>query len=170
MEQVVPSREANEIESRLALCLDQIDHDQEVTLPLEQGDRDLLMSIYEEAGTLRQIRQHEQVYSSLDFQTLRESKSTPHLKPLWELEEALRKETRPAFIADSLWFMHALNGATFNLFGIVPPGLGRSTDHGKYLTRCREFALKFERNQLPVHPHPPRCRSSFALRAFHHYL
>jgi hypothetical protein len=42
------------------------------------------------------------------------------LQPLSELDRLLRTCGRPAFIADPLWFIHALNGPLLNLFGIQP--------------------------------------------------
>jgi hypothetical protein len=47
--------------------------------------------------------------------------TSPHAPPeLKALVQQLRQTPWPAFIADGLWFIHAVNGAMLNLFGIAP--------------------------------------------------
>lgn len=47
--------------------------------------------------------------------------TSPHApQELKSLVQKLRQTPWPAFIADGLWFVHAVNGAFLNLFGIAP--------------------------------------------------
>lgn len=55
--------------------------------------------------------------SAYDFTLITAPHAPAELKAL---AQQLRQTTRPAFICDGLWFVHAVNGAMWNLFGIAP--------------------------------------------------
>lgn len=92
----------------------------------------------EQANTLRQLHQSsnghldlvvEQV-SALD---LRDICSANPPAALNQLLNRLRSSPRPAFIADGLWFIHAINGAAFNLFSIPPSAAFNSLWEGWHI-------------------------------------
>lgn len=55
--------------------------------------------------------------SAYDFSLLTSPQAPAELRTL---TQRLRQTTRPAFICDGLWFIHAVNGAMWNLFSIAP--------------------------------------------------
>src|SRR5690606_30891706 len=55
--------------------------------------------------------------SAYDFTLITSPHAPAELKTL---TQRLRQATRPAFICDGLWFIHAVNGAMWNLFSIAP--------------------------------------------------
>lgn len=55
--------------------------------------------------------------SAYDFALITSPQAPAELKAL---VQKLRQSPWPAFIADGLWFVHAVNGAMWNLFGIAP--------------------------------------------------
>lgn len=104
-----------------------------VTAPLSAQDAEFLIELYRLGRSRQQIARLEEAYSFVSTSTIVEARATNHLRGLHELKQALARESRPAFIADSLWHIHALNGATINFFGIVPPSTGQARHHGAYL-------------------------------------
>lgn len=79
----------------------------------------------EQANTLRLLHQNSNghpvpVVESVSSLDLRDICSANPPATLNQLLNRLRSSQWPAFIADGLWFIHAINGAALNLFGIPP--------------------------------------------------
>lgn len=91
-----------------------------VESPLKDEDAALLLSIYEKNNTPGKVRRLQNNLAGVDLRLLGQAQADNHLRPLWELDQLLRRSTRPAFVADALWFIHAFNGALLNLFGLDP--------------------------------------------------
>lgn len=63
------------------------------------------------------VRLQERELVMLDFREIRVGSRPPMLE---KLLNQLRRERRPAYIRDNLWFIHAYNGAIMHLFGLDP--------------------------------------------------
>jgi hypothetical protein len=88
-----------------------------ISSPLTADEAEILRALYRRNHRAMQINEQELRLAAVDYRDIK----GPHVPPaLQGLVETLQKESRPAFIADGLWFMHAMNGAAFNLFGIDP--------------------------------------------------
>lgn len=72
----------------------------------------LLVSFYEHG---KRIREHEEAFACI---SLADTRYRPHPK-LRLLIDRLHQTPEPAFIMDSLYFLHAVNGAAMRLFGMT---------------------------------------------------
>jgi transcriptional regulator with XRE-family HTH domain len=82
--------------------------------------------IAQQARMLRSLYRHSQEKEVRERQCALSALSLEHITPrrhpteLSSMVAALQQEERPALVMDSLWFIHALNGALLRLFTINP--------------------------------------------------
>ena len=88
--------------------------------PLKGEDAALLLNVYEKNNTPSKVQRLQDNLAAIELDLLQRAGPDNHLRPLWELDQLLHTINRPAFIADPLWFIHGLNGALLNLFGLNP--------------------------------------------------
>lgn len=88
--------------------------------PLKDEDAALLLGVYEKNNTPGKVRRLQNNLAAIDLDLIGRARPDNHLRPLYELDQLLHQSNRPAFVADSLWFIHALNGALLNLFALDP--------------------------------------------------
>lgn len=112
-----------------------------VRKPLSEDDCALLEAAYKASRTRQILYQQEDSLAHLDFEHIKQADRLAHLAPLAQLLRELRAQTRPAFIADSLWFIHAINGACSNLFRIPAPPEPRSGDRSHYFYRWEAWHI-----------------------------
>lgn len=88
--------------------------------PLKDEDAALLLAVYAMNNTPGKVLKRQHDLAAIELDLLQRARPDNHLRPLWQLEQKLRLCERPAFIADPLWFIHALNGPLLNLFALHP--------------------------------------------------
>jgi hypothetical protein len=102
-------------------------------LSLTDEQADILRELY---TCSKELPKRELKLTAIDFEDI-----LPGRRPklLNDLVLKLEQEERPAMIMDSLWFVHALNGATLHLFG-----LDRETKIYDQWTTWHTLGVKFE--------------------------
>ncbi len=95
---------------------------------LTQEDEDLLERMYRDSGYEAEsdITDHHDRLARYKFallETATPDRDHPEQTELAELREALLNETRPAYIRDELWFIHAYNQQFLDLIGLTLPDL-----------------------------------------------
>lgn len=88
--------------------------------PLKDEDAALLLAVYALNNTPGKVLKRQHDLAAIELDLLQRARPDNHLRPLWQLEQKLRLGGQPAFIADSLWFIHAVNGPLLNLFALHP--------------------------------------------------
>lgn len=83
--------------------------------PLKPHQQQLLTHLFENR---RLVRTLECELTVLSFDDIVSERRRP--AGLTSLLNQLHNETRPAYIMDSLWFIHAVNGALLELFDVTP--------------------------------------------------
>ena len=92
-------------------------YDARVNPPLNTGEAETLSALYANNHREAQIHRQELELAALDYGNIAGAHVPTRLQ---RLVDQLAGESRPAYIADNLWFIHAMNGSMLNLFGIDP--------------------------------------------------
>lgn len=132
-----------------ALAQDRVG-DMLVTTPLKEDEVALLLDLYAQNRTeVKHRALSEQLDEIYLADILPENIRTKTQKQKYlPIVQALEQQAAPAFIADALWFIHAINGAALRLFGI-DPGSTHGLAYVKRWEAWHVMASKFT-NPSPV--------------------
>lgn len=87
--------------------------------PLTSQQVDILLKILD-ASEPENILKSQQELDAIVLGDIKRASSSIYLESLQRVSRTLAEQNRPALILDDLWFIHAVNGALFELFGIDP--------------------------------------------------
>lgn len=142
-----PTKESEYFDRFVSILTESALNGRTISNPLSSADVTILKSIHSHGRTKKTLLAQQDLLGAIRLSHILSARSTQSLAGLEALLERLKHETRPAFIADPFWFIHAINGAAFNLFGIQP--------HDSYLNRWEAWHVlgaKFTDNS-PVRNH-----------------
>ena len=141
-----------------------------VRSPLNSDEVDLLLDLEAQNSSPTRRRRRYEELNEIQLNSIQKPdgpippKRTPKkIRAKWvtytEIVKALEKQKNPAFIADTLWHIHAINGAAFRLFGID----AESESGSEYLRQWEAWhvmAAKFT-EPSPVRANTPEINRYF---------